>query len=216
MTCPDGSIWSFGKKIKESSFLLDYDEDEPSVAESKAVYHCHQVKGPNVGMEAIAKVRMQVPTTYPASPIPQVRACEAFMDKVAYPTAQEIQVNMHLNEKNCTVAPRLLHYLKHTQTNPSMPVPGGYIVILIMEKCPGVPLIDFWQYDEAKKREDTESVSKFLSCFVDPEDPGLQNIIYDEQEDKCWFIDHEQTFITESKYPTEFRESYFRMWGLKD
>ncbi|KAM5442272.1 hypothetical protein MferCBS31731_002646 [Microsporum ferrugineum] len=114
VNCPDGSIWELNKKISEKSFVLDGDEPD-AIAESQAVYHCRQTKGPSMGMEAIAKIRMQ----------------------------------------------------------------------------------------------------KLMACFAYHGDPGLRNIVYDEQENKCWFIDHESTFITDGPRPTKFYESEYVRWGLK-
>ncbi|KAM5461424.1 hypothetical protein McanCB49686_000223 [Microsporum canis] len=151
--CPDGSIWELNEKISEKSFVLDGDEPD-AIAESQAVYHCRQTKGPSMGMEAIAKIRMQ-----------------------------------------------------------------GYLVVLIMEKCPGVTLSDFWDYDEAKREKIRDAFRrdymKLMACFAYHGDPGLRNIIYDEQENKCWFIDHESTFITDGPRPTKFYESEYVRWGLK-
>ncbi|KAK2861450.1 hypothetical protein FQN49_004180, partial [Arthroderma sp. PD_2] len=131
VTCPDGSRWKFDEKISEKSFVFDGYDDE-IIGESQVVYHCHQVKGPSVGMEAIVKIRMQVPAKYPASPDPWVRAREALVDKVAAPTAQEIETLKYLTEKSCTVAPHLIHYINSSQLT-YMPIPNGYLVLLIME-----------------------------------------------------------------------------------
>lgn len=88
-----------------------------------------------------------------------------------------------------------------------MLVPRGYLVVLIMEKCPGVTLSDFWDYDEAKREKIRDAFHrdymygfppfhyllrsglillgrKLMACFAYHGDPGLRNIIYDEQENK--------------------------------
>lgn len=44
-----------------------------------------------------------------------------------------------------------------------MPVPGGYIVFLLMEKVPGVPLVDFWQNDFEKRERIREAFRKGLT-----------------------------------------------------
>ncbi|KAM5474840.1 hypothetical protein MferCBS49748_000247 [Microsporum ferrugineum] len=217
VNCPDGSIWELNKKISEKSFVLDGDEPD-AIAESQAVYHCRQTKGPSMGMEAIAKIRMQVPSEYPASSDPCIRACEACIDGYAAPTAQEIDILEHFAKTNCTVVPRLLHcVIKNQDIN--MLVPRGYLVVLIIEKCPGVTLSDFWDYNEAKREKIRDAFRrdymKLMACFAYHGDPGLRNIVYDEQENKCWFIDHESTFITDGPRPTKFYESEYVRWGLK-
>lgn len=32
-----------------------------------------------------------------------------------------------------------------------MPVPGGYVVFMVMERVSGVSLVDFWDYDFLKR-----------------------------------------------------------------
>lgn len=57
----DGTEWKVDTKISEKAFLFyakRYGTAEDQ-AESQAVYNCHQVAGPSVGMEAIMKIRMQ-------------------------------------------------------------------------------------------------------------------------------------------------------------
>lgn len=55
-----------------------------------------------------------------------------------------------------------------------MPVPGSYIIFLIIEKCPGVELTDFWDYDEAKRKKIRDAFRKnytygtILSSLQDP------------------------------------------------
>ncbi|KAM5491880.1 hypothetical protein MaudMau93_001628 [Microsporum audouinii] len=216
--CPDGSIWRFDEKISEKSLDIQGADPNYVVAESQAVYHCHQTKGPSIGVEAIVKVRMQVPFTYPTSSDPFVRSCEACVG-VAAPTATEVAALEHFTKKDCTVVPRLLHCIRSYQ-DIYMPVPGSYIIFLIIEKCPGVELTDFWDYDEAKRKKIRDAFRKnyteLLSCFADPADPGLRNIIYDEQENKCWFIDHEQTYILKDETPMMFYEKDFVYWGLEE
>ncbi|KAM5470214.1 hypothetical protein MauCBS54593_004099 [Microsporum audouinii] len=216
-TCPDESEWKFDKKISEKSIRF-HDERDVALAEAQAVYHCHQVKGQSVGKEAIIKVRVQVPHIYPANSDPNIRAREAVTECIPGPTATEILTLTHLNKKGCSVVPQLLYRANHYQSI-EMPIPMGYVVILIMQKCPGAPLTDFWRYNEAKREKIREAFRRdytnFLSYNAYAEDPRKENIIYDEQENKCWFIDHEQTDILDGPESLSFYEGDFVRWGLR-
>ena len=57
----DGIEWKVGDKISEKTIVFDVLRNgiKETASESQAVYHCHQVVGPSVGMEAIMKIRMQ-------------------------------------------------------------------------------------------------------------------------------------------------------------
>ncbi|EFE34321.1 uncharacterized protein ARB_06721 [Trichophyton benhamiae CBS 112371] len=168
LKCPDGSKWRISEKISEKSVEFHaYSNSGELYAEAQAVYLCRQIIGPHVGMEAIVKVRMQVPTKHSSKPYAQ---------GLAYPTATEISTLQYFTEKGCSVVPRLLHCLVYSQ-DPNMPIPGGYMAILVMEKCPGVVLSDFWSFEESKKE-------KIRKAFL---------------RDFSWFIDHEQTFIFEER-----------------
>ena len=57
----------------------------------------------------------------------------------------------HFNAMGCSVTPKLLHLVNSWQEEPGMPIPGGYMVALVMEKVPGVDLRDFWDYDSPKR-----------------------------------------------------------------
>ncbi len=50
---PDETVWELEKKLSEAS------EETYPPAEARAVYVCRQLKGPQVGSQAIVKVRMQ-------------------------------------------------------------------------------------------------------------------------------------------------------------
>ncbi|EFR01365.1 hypothetical protein MGYG_04372 [Nannizzia gypsea CBS 118893] len=223
---PDGSQWKFGEKISEKcgDFYADR-KMEIVLSESQAVYHCHQQEGPRVGLEAILKVRMQVPSEYPAHPDPFVRSQEAMRRGVSGATSTELRTLKYLNEKGCTVVPRLLNSITYSQ-DISMLVPKGYLVILVMEKCPGVVLSDFWDYEKPKRDKIRKAFRRdyreLISYSAHATDPGLRNIIYDEVEDKCWFIDHEHTSILKSDKEEAtsenlpVRRSDFVRWELEN
>lgn len=60
--------------------------------------------------------------------------------------AHEINMLSYLNKKGCSVTPKLLTW-QHLSQEQDMPVPDGYMALLVTEKVPGVSLDDFWHYD---------------------------------------------------------------------
>ncbi|EGD93147.1 hypothetical protein TESG_00701 [Trichophyton tonsurans CBS 112818] len=211
--CPDGSQWRIGKKISEKSLdFYAYSNSGELYAEAQAVYICRQIIGLHIGMEAIVKVRMQVPSKH---------SSKSYAHGLGYPTDTEISTLQYFAEKGCSVVPRLLHCLICPQDS-SMPLPGGYMAILIMEKCTGVVLSDFWSFEESKKEKIRQAFlrdfSEFQSYPIDAADAALRNIIYDEVQDKCWFIDHENTFILKNQdiEPYKADRLDLEMWGLEE
>ncbi|KKZ63055.1 hypothetical protein EMCG_02556 [[Emmonsia] crescens] len=218
--CRDGTEWRIGKKINEKSSLAlaQFISTGKGAAEAQAVYHCEQiVRGELTGTRAIAKVRMQVPPDFPPSLNPKARAKIAEEEPAGW-TRLEVHSLRYFNEKKCTVVPRLLNVVKSTQDMLHMPVPDGYLVFLIMEELPGVSLINFWEYDRPKRdrirASFRRSLTELFSLHGHPVDCKLDNLIYDESTDKCYFVDFESIWVEEEKRPLKFTDSYYFLWGL--
>ncbi|PGH11462.1 hypothetical protein AJ79_04837 [Helicocarpus griseus UAMH5409] len=132
-------------------------------------------------------------------------------------TLREIRNLEYFNEKGCSVTPRLLHKEKFLQ-GPSWTMPGGYIVFIVMEKVPGVPLTDFWTYDRPKRDRIREAFRKSLTELRSfggySIDMSLPNFVYDEEGDKCYFVDYEGFFIDMGQAKFGVDEEDYHLWGL--
>ncbi|KAK2812929.1 hypothetical protein FQN50_000950 [Emmonsiellopsis sp. PD_5] len=216
LLCSGGSIkWELGEKLSEKARFVPELITGTGLpeADAQAVYHCKQIKGPSVGMDAIAKVRMQVPPEYPASLNPLVRRELALRDPPCW-TTDELQTLRDLNQKGCKVTPKLLNVERSLQDWDHMPVPGGYMIFIVMEKVPGVPLVDFWDYDFPKREMIRAAFRSALIYHARPLDTHLGNVMYDEKENKCWFVDYEDVYVMEDKKPKVFSDNNYFLWGL--
>jgi hypothetical protein len=176
-------VGSRKQNFRKSDYLeaQQYERLERDISESQAVYNCFQVAGPDVGREGILKVRMQYglyfllgfPTSKatrmklrwvadpthkesltqdPPSLDSEERAKEA-MQGLGPLTRHEIHVLRYLNKKGCSVTPKLLTW-DHLCQPDSMPVPGGYLAFLLMERVPGETLdLHFWHYEFPKREK---------------------------------------------------------------
>ncbi|OJD23542.1 hypothetical protein ACJ73_05107 [Blastomyces percursus] len=207
LCCHDKTIWRIGEKISERSTLM---LGCPRTAEAQAVYQCKNNE------RAIIKVRMQVPSEYPPSLNPSVRASLAQQRPSGW-ALQEIQSLRYFNAKKCTVVPKLLNVVRSWQSEPDMPIPTGYLVFIVMEKVPGVPLVKFWEYDCPKRDKIRASFCRSLTELLNlggrPRDCKLDNLIYDERTDKCYFVDFEDIEVKENSAVQFSRDHYF-IWGL--
>ncbi|KAK2812028.1 hypothetical protein FQN50_001737 [Emmonsiellopsis sp. PD_5] len=211
LRCTDGTMWDFEDKISERSSVLNGVCYKIPEADAQAVYNARQFQGPSVGSEAIIKVRMQIP------PKEGVDPAQYATPQPSSTTISEIVCLEYFNEKGCSVTPRLLHKEKILQ-GPNLAMPGGYIVFIVMEKVPGVPLTDFWTYDRPKRdrireafRKGMTEISSFGGYSIDM---CLRNLVYDEQEDKCYFVDYEGFCIDTSKTNFPIDQSDYHFWGL--
>lgn len=157
LTFPGGPSWRIGQRITEKEFEDGCDRDD-GITVMEAVYHCQQIKGPEVGKEAILKIRMQyVSKLFSVSllrqttnmkretRIPPLRnARYTYEDRCGFAirglskvTQRELTALRWLNDHACYSTPKLYSWINATQSLEDMPVPGGYIFFLVMEKCPG-------------------------------------------------------------------------------
>ncbi|KAM5458249.1 hypothetical protein MaudCBS49596_000161 [Microsporum audouinii] len=209
------TAWCIREKLSERATLCR-DRAGNTVAEGQAVYICQQVHGKSVGMEAIMKIRLQVPPEYPPNRDPE--ALKKLASNVpSFLTNGEVGALKHFNKAGCKVTPKLIDVIPALQPF-NCPVPDGYIVFIVMEKVPGVPLSNFWKYDLAKREKIRAafrlSMSELYSHRGNPTDPHLGNIIYDEEKNKCWIVDYEGIWVAKEIEQEEVTESDYIYWGL--
>ncbi|OKL56010.1 hypothetical protein UA08_08678 [Talaromyces atroroseus] len=87
-----------------------------------------------------------------------------------------------------------------------------------MEKLPGVPLVDYWTYDPEKREKIRcafrESLMELYSVGIRPGDTHRGNVLYDEKENKCWFIDYEDFYKMRNGLRRKFRDGEYVMWNM--
>ncbi|KAK2793161.1 hypothetical protein FQN50_010024 [Emmonsiellopsis sp. PD_5] len=216
----DGTEWSVLEKISEKEFV-DQDgrdrSDGITLIETQATYHALQTKGPSLGKEGILKIRMQVPPPGTEYWEPEQRRHLAVLEP-GFISQQEILSLQFLNKRKCSVTPELYAYDLDYQ-RPSMPVPGGYVVYVLMEKVPGESLREFWDRPREERRKIRvafkEALSELYHHDVVPWDHRLDNIHYDEKNNKCYILDYEQSAIVFEDDDREKWDDYeWRRWGL--
>lgn len=96
--------------------------------------------------------------------VPSIRAQQA-SENIGHIAKAELAALKQLSETECSSAPRLLDYCQMKQTD-DMIVPQGYILYILMNRLPGVPLGDiFWQLDAAE-RQDIRGAFKIAYEYV--------------------------------------------------
>ncbi|PGH09853.1 hypothetical protein AJ79_05579 [Helicocarpus griseus UAMH5409] len=76
-----------------------------------------------------------------------------------------------------------------------MPVPGAYIAFVLMQKVPGVPLTNFWEYSPEKRQKIRAAfrvaMNGLLRNHAYVHDRRPENVIYDEEQDKWYLLELE-------------------------
>ena len=96
--------------------------------------------------------------------------------KEALPDAEisEERAMLALTKSGCESVPQLLNWKRETQDDKSGPVPGGYLVYLVLQNLPGVRLSceDYWNFSGAQRQEIREAFKEAYMC-VSPMDQEL-------------------------------------------
>lgn len=119
---------------------------------------------------------------------PESRARHA-RDDTSRLIKSELRALEQLTREGCCSAPRLLKY-KIDKQDYTLLVPGGYIVYILMDRLPGVPLGDFWDRGEAERQEirDAFKVAYMdcIACGMITLDRGCDNLLWDRGTPCGW------------------------------
>ncbi|KAK2744165.1 hypothetical protein FQN57_004425 [Myotisia sp. PD_48] len=182
MEFEDYSTWKLGKKISEKSFCFGSDKRKGVFTELQAVYPCHQISPESNNKEGIGTAD---------------RSTYALPTDTCWSEPEYMAVEL-LTQNKCSSSPQLYSFNISVQESEQMPVPGGYFFALLMEKLPGVtldPKVFFTEYSFEKREKIRAAFLRACSEVADHCvgicDSRLQNLIYDEENDKCYLIDYE-------------------------
>lgn len=89
---------------------------------------------------------------YDSHSLPEYEEPEEKGKNVNYLTEQESEILRVLTKAGCSSAPKLLAEEMFTQSE-DMCDPGGYVMCIVMEALPGVPLDpnEYWEFDREKR-----------------------------------------------------------------
>ncbi|EZF78288.1 hypothetical protein H105_00680 [Trichophyton soudanense CBS 452.61] len=113
---------------------------------------------------------------------------------------------------------KLFYIQQSVQQHDYDPVPGGYMIFIVTEKVPGISLSQFWSYDLAKREKIRgafrECLMELLKHHGYAGDTHLGNIVYDEENDRCWIVDYKHIYVFDDGEPKVFADRDYRFWGL--
>ncbi|KAK2783644.1 hypothetical protein FQN53_009096 [Emmonsiellopsis sp. PD_33] len=199
--------WKLGPFFTEK--VREYvDQDGTYVSEACAVCVAIQVSGPNSGLQAIAKVRMQIPNPEGERTIPRPNGLLH---------EREIQALTGLSQRGCTCIPKLLDQRELLQDSTDH-VAGGFCVALFMEKVPGKTLENFPELPISERNKVrlafSKSLRQFYSAGYRHGDEACRNLIWDREREKCYIIDFEE--VHKCGYTRDFiPEIEWPLWGIE-
>ncbi|KAJ9191779.1 hypothetical protein DTO164E3_8672 [Paecilomyces variotii] len=199
--------WRLGPILKER---VRHGDKYAGVKISEAAGTCiaTQIEGPQKGTKAIAKIRMQIPPGMddPSEYDPDVDYSIYKSEYRSIWATCESEMLKYLTEKGSKCTPRFIGLQVQDQTDRDY-VPGGYVQYLLMEKLPGTNLLDWNEFDlETRNRVRlafAKAIREFWSYGLVHNDPMRNNIIWDENTDRCWIIDMEDAIYADK--PRKFK-----------
>ncbi|KAK5939428.1 hypothetical protein PMZ80_008732 [Knufia obscura] len=207
VTLDDGSQWGYLDPICEERDDTSPRED---ASLARAVYKCVELKDGEEGKEAVTKIYLQTHGS-------EHQQCPTWV-------VQEIAALRQLSQARQAgqdvPAPTLIGVATKRQQWWSW-VPGGFCVILVMDLVPGTQFDpdEFHNQPEARQAKVRAAFKKSLmeiwSAGVYPTDEGLRNVLWHEDEQRCYIVDMEGAHC--SKYPNSggFVDAVqFYVWGF--
>lgn len=99
---------------------------------------------------------------------PRSQLAEQAVTEMIPEARAEIDALEELTRLGCTATPKLLAWKQDTQPPNStrMPVPGGYVVFILMEKCPGICLDEIDLFMEMSQEERDELRHEFKLAWL--------------------------------------------------
>ncbi|OJD24128.1 hypothetical protein ACJ73_04509 [Blastomyces percursus] len=204
--------WKLGPIFTERE---TYDDDgiyHDLITEAAGVCVATQVKGPQPGIQGIAKIRMQIPNDpdNPSSTKPHNGSTRSGFE----------WVNLRdLTERGCTCTPRLLDIASLDQAE-NYPVPGGFMFFIVMERLPGRNLVNFADLPMPERDQVrlafAKAIREFYSFRFVHRDPDRRNLMWDSENKKCYIIDLEDAHqINDDSERKKFiPEQGFYSWGI--
>ncbi|KAK2736426.1 hypothetical protein FQN57_000759 [Myotisia sp. PD_48] len=162
--------------------------------ETEIVDVCGTCVATQVGQIPVSKVLQRYGcSALPNDPDdPDSTKCVRFSASAIY----EITNLDHLAELGSTCTPKLLDYKLTYQEYEDDPLPGGFLIFLIMERLPGHNLNNFFDLPMSERNQVrlafAKTIREFYALRFRHDDPGRQNLVWDRKNQKCYIVDLEE------------------------
>ncbi|RJE21038.1 hypothetical protein PHISCL_06633 [Aspergillus sclerotialis] len=214
------STWRMGQIQTEK--VRNHEQMEGDIEEATGVCVATLVDVPSPSMKAIIKIKLQsVASHRTASRASRILRLtpwdEPEFEGVSMEANREINNLNTLTGRGTQCTPELIDYVLGKQ-DPHGYVPGGYVVIILMEKVPGRNLANFHTFPLEKRDRVRIAFAKALMEFrgygFDHYGPGRRNLIWDDESQKCFIVDLEDVRYCGIESPSFYPWEDFSMWRL--
>ncbi|PGH13627.1 hypothetical protein AJ80_06259 [Polytolypa hystricis UAMH7299] len=209
------STWILKEKISEHADSYGEEESEAveAMSEARAVFLCSKCDNKNTEV-AVVKVYMQIPWTGTELDTAERRRAQAYPGRSEV-AQDEIYALAQLTAAGCSSTPKLLEE-KHIKQWDTLPVPGGSLAFILMEKLPGQRVERIADLALPEREAMRASFKKgWNECYaagIVPADSGIRNLLWDRKQKKCYIVDFGHWY--DSSMYSGWRDGRFEMWDL--
>ncbi|KAJ9314530.1 hypothetical protein DTO271D3_5268 [Paecilomyces variotii] len=209
------STWTLVEKMSERDDQDDEDQyqEDPAPSSAWALFQCRENNHSN--NTAIMKIYMQIPYAGSEFELPTVRRRQADgFDRFAHNEFRSLKT---LTSNHCESTPSLLDY-KYEKQDDFGPVPGGFILYLLMNELPGVRLTDdgFGNLERAERDKIRQSFKvaweDCIRCGAYNFESDISNLLWDKQLERSYIVGHQMS--RPSRPEDVWRDVWWLTWGL--
>ncbi|KKZ67667.1 hypothetical protein EMCG_06727 [[Emmonsia] crescens] len=216
----EGKIISFTNPDTKWRLSQEFTERcirEYCIPEASAMCVATQMEGPNPGLNAMVRIRKEVPWDDPKGIKSQqnIPLNEDMMKRLPRYASREYKTITSLTKNGCTCTPKLMNYLIERQSEEDA-VPGGFVVYMLMEKLPGRNLRNFDKLSIDERDQVRIAFVKSLHELHDKrfchDDGHPGNLLWDQKSKRVYIVDLEA--VRPTKSPPTFTWYNLEGWGL--
>ncbi|RFU35279.1 hypothetical protein B7463_g1019, partial [Scytalidium lignicola] len=209
------TTWKLGAKLADEGYNQWPITVGPTYPAGAWVpFSCMEVGGS--GTEHVIKIHMQIPHGGTESDRLRSRALQA-SDNLPEYAKDELEGLKTLTTHGCRSTPALINFMQCKQEE-DMWVPGGYLLYLLMTKCPGKPIEHFRQQPYSKREEIRQALEvahkESWRCGVVNDDYSSDNLLWDDVNKKCYFVDFKSW--SQASSLNEWNERSLKGWFLQE
>ncbi|KAH8804894.1 hypothetical protein F5884DRAFT_430267 [Xylogone sp. PMI_703] len=211
------TTWILGAKLAKDKYALTpawYPQDRCGPNCAWVPFSCTQVG--TSGPEHVIKVHMQIPRMGTMSDRVASRAKQA-RTKLSAKARKELEALENLTRQGSQSTPTLVNFTQTTQDNDGW-VPGGFILFLLMTKCPGTPIEKFQLKPDAEREKIRKAFEvAYKDCYrcgVIPADNSHDNLLWDSATETFHFVDFK--WWVPASPENQWSDMTARYWCLQD
>ncbi|KAE8330052.1 hypothetical protein BDV39DRAFT_202633 [Aspergillus sergii] len=211
------SKWILTELLSEKNSQVRGDDffNNGSIGGAYGTFLCHNVT--DITQRGVMKILMQVPWEGSQYAPAEHRSSQASASyELDWNITSQLNALITLTSNNCLSTPRILD-LKYGWQETADPVPGGYIIFVLMSYLPGVQLTKaFWGLEDSVREQIRQAFKlTWLDCVgsgITPAHPNIEHVFWNAAANKAYIISFRES---EPARPEDvWQDVKWSLWGM--